>query len=155
MASNSFLALRSLPRLSGANGSVSMNKAIITNLILVARKTGWMPIFAASLNTHTAGNVLYAKRSSTSSSNASHTIALFLFWLYRGSGAADMRSAAVLICIYFSVLCMDSYSQVQPLTAAQKIFAVVSLHLHLPLHLSHNPHPSRFLPPPRHPRLLL
>ncbi len=150
MASTSFLALSSLPRLSGANGSVSMKKTIINYEL-----DGCLIIFAASLNTHTAGNVLYAKRSSTSSSNASHTIALFLFWLYRGSGAADMRSAAVLICIYFSVLCMDSYSQVQPLTAAQKIFAVVSLHLHLPLHLSHNPHPSRFLPPPRHPRLLL
>ena len=43
MASTSFLALRSLPRLSGANGSVSMKKTIITNLIFVARKTGRMP----------------------------------------------------------------------------------------------------------------
>ena len=74
MASNSFLALRSLPRLSGANGCVSMNKAIVTNSINVARQIGWMPIFAASLSTNTAGNVPYVKLSSTSGSNASHTI---------------------------------------------------------------------------------
>ena len=74
MASNLFLALRSLPRFSGANGSVSMNKAIFTNSTNVARQTGWMPIFAASLSTNTAGDVPYAKRSSTSGSNASHTI---------------------------------------------------------------------------------
>ena len=74
MASNSFLALRSLPRRSGANGSASMSKAIMTNLIRSARNTGWMPIFAASLNTNTAINAPYAKSSSTSGSNASHTI---------------------------------------------------------------------------------
>ena len=51
-----------------------MSKAIFTNSILVVRKTGWTAIFAASLSTNTAGDVPYAKRSSTSGSNASHTI---------------------------------------------------------------------------------
>ena len=51
-----------------------MSKAIFTNSILVVRKTGWTTIFAASLSTNTAGNVPYVKLSSTSGSNASHTI---------------------------------------------------------------------------------
>ena len=75
---------------------------------------------------------------------------MFVLWLYRGSGPADMRAAAWLTSIND---CGVHFGLLQPSQSAEKTDIFVFI-FHFRLHLCNHHHPPRFHRPPRPPRLL-